>query len=222
MSIDVYDDISSSLSNIYSMHAYIGNTSWDTIKSQIQALIPAGSYTLQLPGRLDVASNNIYNTPLLDWVLIIYNNIFSIGYDQGEQVPASLSLTLSPANTAGFTYVTESPLTSGNTQVLYTDIDFLEKVATPYSTANPYIFNYGFGSSSPAVLSIDFTPTANPRLTNLSNNTISFRAAYTDTLFTSELDVGTILQYPSITGINAILQKAVATEDTSNLSFSRL
>lgn len=220
MSIDVYEDIDSSLSSQYSIHSYLGNSSWDYIKKKVQALTPAATHVMQVPGRLDIASQSVYSTPLLDWILLLYNGIDKIGYDQGIEESHSLSLTLPAVNTEGYTYVTEDPLKSGSTSVMYTDIDGKEKKATSYAV-DTYRYTYGFGAG-PAVLQIDFNPTDLPRLTNISGSSISFRVAYTDIKYSQELDSGTILQYPSLDEVKAVLQQSIIIEDKKNLSFGRL
>jgi hypothetical protein len=92
--MDALEQIDKRLSSKYSIHQFLGSPKWDEVKKGILALTPEGVAALQVAGRFDIASYALYNDPMLDWVLMVYNGIRAIGYEEGLDVKRTINLTL--------------------------------------------------------------------------------------------------------------------------------
>jgi hypothetical protein len=102
--VTVYDDIEARLASQYSVAKYIGNDAlWDRVVDSLLALPAAGSHAMQLDGRLDVASWNIYGTAELDWVLAVYNGAKGVGSDVPLRESAEAVVKLAAGRFMGLT-----------------------------------------------------------------------------------------------------------------------
>lgn len=96
MAVDtIYTQIEENLASPFSIDKFFGNEAlWDAVVNSILALPATGSHAMQLDGRLDVASWNIYGTRLLDWVLAVYNGVKHVGSDEVLAESANIPLSV--------------------------------------------------------------------------------------------------------------------------------
>jgi hypothetical protein len=111
---DVLEQINKRLSSKYSIHQFLGSPKWDAVKKSILALKPEGVAALQVAGRFDIASYALYDDPMLDWILMVYNGIKKIGYEEGLDVKRTINLTLDAGESEDLDVIFDR-----NAQVLY-------------------------------------------------------------------------------------------------------
>lgn len=217
--VDVYQDIQSRLDSPFSISRYmVDNRKWDKLLAALPGLKVAGEKAVSLDGRVDIMSYQIYGTPLLDWMLLIYNGIKSVG---GDILRVQKTLNVS--------------MTAGELRVFDVKI-------RPYSVSEPSIFTY-LNSLGQAVTAnvmqgsthmyvtlgsiteaITFTDRLDGGTTfrNLTSDTHEFQITYMDSVEDASLVAGHVLYYPSLSDVLALLQESES--ETSNVlsGFARL
>lgn len=93
----VYDVAEQNLGSIFSMHQYMRDAAkWHNLLREIPKLPAEGKHAIQVGGRLDIASFQIYQTHMLEWVLLVYNGIHTMGTGDFNPNRQSAEFSLEP------------------------------------------------------------------------------------------------------------------------------
>jgi hypothetical protein len=210
--IDVYDKITDRMAGPLSIHRYLGSSRWDTIVKQLTALPIAGTYAMQVGGRVDIASLEIYRDPMFDWVLLLYNHIRHIGSDEGY----SVKKTATYATLSGETELLEAILTPGTYSVLYMDGTAQKEAALSQNIDGST--NVAFGGPPILLISYEY----HTFIKNISGSEQSYVVAYPEIVYDDTLAPGTILNYPDALAVNKILAEESREVVNAVTGFARL
>lgn len=177
-------------------------------------LPPAGTHALQVDGRLDIASFRLYEDPMLDWILAVYNAIRYFGSDEPYQETGTIHLTLE----AGRHYVAAVPIRSGDLQIIYGGAKrpvYTNPDGSQYST---------FGGTT---ILITYQASGGVRIRNEAESdvllTVTFQIVYIKYLKNNFLMAGQQILYPDIEAVRTLLSDVRQTEEAASFTgFNRL
>ena len=74
--IDVFTQLNIDIASVYNVAKYMRTTIiWDRITNLLRSLDIWKAAAIQVPGRLDIISHQVYSDSRLDWVLLVYNGV---------------------------------------------------------------------------------------------------------------------------------------------------
>lgn len=216
MATDIFDECEDRAQSIYALSKYMPYSNrWSRIAKEIPKLAQEGTKAIQLDGRLDILSYQIYGSAFYDWILAIYNHVTYIGSDEPKELRKTINLTLEADEQEDFML-----------SIRHAD------VLVGYNGVNKTIYQDGDGNS---YVDLDGDTQADIRIYyDISNGAIRIKNVNISTTFTFEVSyierttdaymmTGTVLKYPSQADIQSLLESILAEEtDDSKLSFERL
>jgi len=204
----VFDEADRKLQSDWSIVSYMQDpVKWDKLVTQIIKLPPAGVHSMQRDGRLDIASYQIYNTPQLDWILMLYNGIKHVGSDEPVQVTKAVHLTL----TGGESDLFDVPMRPEDMLFVWNSI------AQPIFNNQLGYYVILNGGADPEIYII-FNNNKSITIKNVSAITYSFSVSYIERQTDDYLMPGHQLLFPNYDDALKLVQKL--TEQTQQTQFS--
>ncbi len=211
---DVLEQIDDKLASNFNIQRYLKDVDlWDTTVKKLLALPAVGSYALQVAGRFDIASNQVFGTPELDWVLLVYNGIKRIGTFGVKDTKKTINLALDPLDS----FTTEIPLLHARLDIKVGDTIIPKFLDTQGRTEADVD-----GDANNELL---ITPTSTgAKIENLkiAGDPISFVIVFKEEDRDDFLNVGTVIPFPSLAEVTAVLTEVQAEEERKVTGFARL
>jgi len=216
--MNVFDVINNNLASNYSMHKYVtSQKTWDTMKAGLLALVPKGTAALQLSGRFDIMSQKLYGTAQLAWMLMIYNSVRQIGYEEGRLVHKSVGYTLD-----AYEVVNSDINLVGQTIEVLSTVATVEQVLAK-KTINEAEGAMYFDLETDGTNEIMITQSQNTtRIENLSATQQSITLAYAEMVYSDYLSEGTLMSYPSKEDVDNLLNEVLQQAKLTDRSVNRL
>ena len=210
----VYTQIDDKLKSQFSLAKYLGDDlKWDAAVDTIVKLKAAGSYAMQLDGRLDVAAWNIYGDPMLDWVLAVYNGARRVGSDEVQKATATAEIALAAGESVDIT----APIRKADLGIVYEGESI---IVTDGPDGSKQANLDGSGE-----VDVRFVWNAYGAVTvmNLSSFDWEIQATYFKYFKDEYLMAGAIIMYPAIEDIRSALAASEAKAQAQQFTgFARL
>jgi len=216
--MNVTEQINQKVASNYSVDKYMGNLNvWDTLAKELPNLTALGLYSLKVDGRIDIASYDLYEDPMLDWVLLLYNKIKRIGTNTVSTIKKVLPLSIDARDGDVYDRQTyDLGLAVGNFEVI-SNGDTIPTYQDPQG--NTYA---DVDQDSVNDLYIEYGTRGATVITNTSLVDIDCSIAYTDRSVDNTLAKGYQLAYPSQSDIDTLLARVLVENQEQVSGFSRL
>lgn len=217
--VDVYQDIQSRLDSPFNVSRFMVDTArWDKLMSELPKLKVAGKAAVSLDGRLDIISNNIYGTPLLDWVLLVYNKIRKIG---GDILRVQRTLNVSMAAGSLRVFAVKIRPYNVSEPSIFTYLNSLGQAVTATVMQGPLRMYVTLGSVIEAI-TFSNRGDGGTDFRNMTSSIQEFQITYMDTVEDDTLVAGHVMYYPSLQDIRQLLLETEAGDAKDSSGFARL
>lgn len=218
MAESVYDQITKKLQSEFSIHQYLPFPAlWDRVVRGLLKLTAEGKHTMQLDGRLDIASWKIYGDPMLDWVLAVYNGIKRVGSDVPLRVRQTISLTLYSRHSSESQEIVKKSIRKEDVRIVFGGLTY-SLVTQPDDS-----LTVSFSGGPNPDIRLTWTVDGTVLVKNESVNIYSFQIFYFDYVRDLFLMAGQEIIYPNIDDVRGVLQKVQAQDQAEDFTgFARL
>lgn len=215
--MDVYEKINQDMQTIYSAHRYMSTDKWFDVAHELYALSVAGNHALQVTGRVDIMSLAVYGTPLLDWVLLLYNNIKHIGNDEPIVTKRTATMTLAPGESRSL-HISITP----DSYSILSDVGAAQKQAYLSLDVGTNVTSVQLDPDAAPGIDLTVQYVGDPTFTNVSAVSHTVTVAYNEMVVDDTLVAGQILTYPALTEVVRVLNEADRVSNNVRIGFSRL
>lgn len=217
--MDVLQQIDDRLQSPFSIHKWIASKSWGTLVKEIRLLPAVGVYSLPIAARLDKAAYDIYGNAILDWVLLVYNKIGTMGTFEGRDEQETFVLTID-----GNGERTEDlQLTTTNFELYIWNAVTNTWQRNNTKTTSTEGFQFDLNNDGINDMVVDTTK-ASPVFKNIGNEEVTFQVVRTRKTYEDYLDAGEDITYPDLTALVRLFASGVVESADKNnyYGFKRL